>query len=224
MGDLVYGYSSVPIPGSENRRRGRNQRPPKKYVIKECEAKWVRQIFHWFVKERRSIQWIIRKLNDLKVPRNNRSRGKKWGRAAVINVLRRTKYIGIWEWGLNQNQRDSDTGEIYQEPRDEEEWKKWIRHLPELKIVEEEIFAEAQRLLDENEAKCAEFRGEEGTFTGSAKDQANPRHLLQRRIRCSDCDSYFYVAGAGDSIWLVPGLVTAFAAATQCSPARWRKS
>jgi site-specific DNA recombinase len=205
VGDLAYGYGSVPVPGSEERRRGSNLRPQMKYVIKEHEAQWVRKIFHWFVNERQAIQWIVRELNRLKAPRNKRSRDKKWGRAAVINALRRTKYIGLWEWGLNQNQRDPETGEIYQEPREEEEWKKWVRHLPELKIVKEEIFAEAQRLLDENEAKCAEFRGKEGTFTGSAKDQANPRHLLQRRIRCSECGSVFYVAGAAGKYLACPG-------------------
>jgi site-specific DNA recombinase len=205
VGDLAYGYGSVPIPGSEIRRRGRNQRPPKKYVIKEREAQWVRQIFHWFVKDRQAVQWIVRELNRLKVPRDNRSRGKKWGRAAVINILRRTKYIGIWPWGENQNQRDPDTGEIYQEPREEEEWHKWVRRFPELKVVEEEIFAEAQRLLDENEDKCAACRGEEGKFTGSPNDPANPRHLLQRRIRCSECGSVFYVAGVRGQYLACPG-------------------
>jgi site-specific DNA recombinase len=205
VGDLAYGYGSVPVRGYEKRRRGRNQRPPKRYVIKEREAKWVRRIFNWFVKERQPIQWIVRELNRVKAPRDKRSRGKKWGRAAVINLLRRTKYIGIWPWGEYRNQRDPETGDIYKEPRDEEEWKDWIRHLPELKIVDEEIFAEAQWLLDENEKKCAEFRGDEGTFTGSAKDQSNPRHLLQRRVRCCECGSYLYVAGARGQYLACPG-------------------
>jgi len=193
VGDLAYGYGSVPVHGHKKRRRGRNQRPPKRYVLKEREAKWVRRIFAWFVTERQAIQWIVRELNRLNAPRDRRSRRKKWGRAAVINILRRTKYIGVWPWGEYRNQRDSDTGEIYKEPRDEEEWKPWIRHLPELRIVDDEIFAEAQRILDENEEKCAEFRGEEGAFTGSPNDQSHPRHLLQRRVRCGECGAYLYV-------------------------------
>ncbi len=195
VGDLAYGYGSVPILGVETHRRGRNERPPKKYVINESEAAWVRKIFDWFVRERRSIRWIVCELNRMKAPRDKRSRGKKWGRSAVINLLRRTKYIGIWEWGVTRNQRDPETGDVYKEVRDEEEWKRWIRHLPELKILDEEVFAEAQRLLDENEQKCAEFRGELGTFKGSPKDRSRPRHLLQRRIRCGECGAYFYVSG-----------------------------
>jgi site-specific DNA recombinase len=195
VGDLAYGYGSVPIPGVETHRRGRDERPPKKYVINETEATWVRRIFDWFVRERRSIRWIVCELNRVKAPRDRRSRGKKWGRSAVINLLRRTKYIGIWEWGVSRNHRDPETGDIYKELREEDEWKKWVRHLPELKIVVEEVFAEAQRRLDENEQKCADFRGEEGAFTGSPKDRAHPRHLLQRRVRCSECGAYFYVSG-----------------------------
>jgi site-specific DNA recombinase len=195
VGDLAYGFGSVPIPGVETHRRGRNERPPKKYVINETEATWVRKIFDWFVRERRSIRWIVCELNRLKAPRDRRSRGKKWGRSAVINLLRRTKYIGIWEWGVSRNHRDPETGDIYKELREEDEWKKWVRHLPELKIVDEDVFAEAQGRLDENEQKCADFRGEEGTFTGSPKDRAHPRHLLQRRVRCSECGAYFYVSG-----------------------------
>ena len=131
VGDLTYGFGSVPIPGIETLRRGRNERPPKKYVINESEAVWVRRVFYWFVRERRSIRWIVCELNRLNAPRDNRSRGRKWGRSAVINLLRRTKYVGIWTWGVSQNHRDPETGDIYKEPRDEDEWKKWVRHLPE---------------------------------------------------------------------------------------------
>jgi hypothetical protein len=145
-------------------------------VVNEVEAEWVKKIFGWFVRERQAIQWIVRELNGLKAPRDKRSRGKKWERAAVINLLRRTKYIGIWPWGLNQNHRDPETGEIHQEPREEDEWKKWVRQLPEMKIVDEETFAEAQRLLDENEDKWAAVnREKKGRFAGSIHDPSNPR-------------------------------------------------
>ncbi len=194
VGDLAFGYGSVPIPGAENCRRGREERLPKEYMIKDDEAAWVKKIFEWFAKDCQPIAWIVRELNRVKVPRDKRSRGSKWGRTAVVNLLRRTKYIGIWERGVTRNQRDPETGDIYKEARDEEEWKQWVRHLPELRIVDDEVFIEAQRLLDENEAKCAEFRGEQGTFTGSSKDRAHPRHLLQRRIRCGECGACFYVS------------------------------
>jgi site-specific DNA recombinase len=222
VGDLAYGFGSVPIPGVETHRRGRNERPPKKYIVNESEAVWVRKVFEWFVRERQSIRWIVCELNRLKAPRDKRLRGKKWGRSAVINLLRRTKYIGIWEWGVSRNHRDPETGDIYKELRDEDEWKSWVRHLPELKIVDEEVFAAAQQLLDENEEKCANFRGEEGTFTGSPKDRANPRHLLQRRIRCSECGgTSMSPARAG---WLARERETEFAAAGRCCPESWPKN
>jgi len=72
LGDYCFGYSSVPIEGAPLRGKGRNARPPKKYVIAEEEADWVRKIFVWFVRERRSVQWIVRELNSKKAPKDHR--------------------------------------------------------------------------------------------------------------------------------------------------------
>jgi DNA invertase Pin-like site-specific DNA recombinase len=66
VGDLAYGFGSVPIPGVETHRRGRNERPPKKYIVNESEAVWVRKVFEWFVRERQSIRWIVCELNASK--------------------------------------------------------------------------------------------------------------------------------------------------------------
>jgi DNA invertase Pin-like site-specific DNA recombinase len=56
VGDHCFGYDSVPIEGPPKRRRGRNARPEKKYVIIETEADWVRRIFFWLVRDLRPIQ------------------------------------------------------------------------------------------------------------------------------------------------------------------------
>jgi DNA invertase Pin-like site-specific DNA recombinase len=204
LGDYCFGYSSVPIEGAPLRGKGRNARPPKKYVIVEDEAEWVRRIFFWFVRERRSIQWIVRKLNQEKAPKDHRSGTTTWGRAGVRALLRRIKYIGIWHWGITKNCRDPLTGQIYKELRPEEETQGWIRRFPQLQIVDDETFAEAQRLLDKNEEDCAAFRGDDGKLSGSPKDAAGPRHLLQGRIRCSECGSAFYVGGARGRYLICP--------------------
>jgi DNA invertase Pin-like site-specific DNA recombinase len=205
VGDHRFGFESVVIPGSESGRRGQNQRPEKTYRILEHQADWVKRIFLWFVKDRRSIQWIVKELNRLNVPRDHRSKGKKWGRPAVINIFRCTKYIGIWTWGKLRNHHDDDTGGAYQEPRDEDEWKKWTRQFPELRIIDDDTFFKAQHLLDENNAKAAKRRDSDGTFRGPVNDSANPRHLLQNRIRCAECGAYFQVAGASGKYLGCPG-------------------
>lgn len=59
-GDWCFRYASEPIPGSERGRKGRHSRPRMRVVINPEHAKWVRQIFHWFV----GTQWPC----DLRVP------------------------------------------------------------------------------------------------------------------------------------------------------------
>ena len=204
LGDYSFGYSSVPIEGAPLRGKGRNARPPKKYVIVEDEAEWVRRVFFWFVRERRSIQWIVRELNAKKAPKDHRKGTTTWGRSGVRALLRRMKYIGIWPWGVTKNCRDPLTGQIYKEFRPAEETQGWIRRFPQLQIVDDETFAEAQRLLDKNEEDCAAFRGDDGKLSGSRKDAAGPRHLLQGRIRCSECGSAFYVGGARGQYLICP--------------------
>jgi len=197
VGDHCFGYDSVPIEGPPKRRRGRNARPEKKYVIIEAEADWVRRIFYWFVRDHQPIQWIVRELNRLGAPKDHRhGKSTKWGRAGVVALLRRVKYVGIWPWGVTKNCRNPLTGQIAKELRPQEECGKWLRHLPELRIVDDETFAAAQQILDQNAERIAACREEStGRLRGSSKDSATPRHLLQGRIRCSACGSAFYVGG-----------------------------
>ncbi|HET6327831.1 MAG TPA: recombinase family protein [Planctomycetaceae bacterium] len=197
VGDHCFGYDSVPIEGPPKRRRGRNGRSEKKYVIIETEADWVRRIFYWFVRDHQPIQWIVRELNRLGAPKDHRhGKNTKWGRAGVIALLRREKYVGIWPWGVTKNCRNPITGQIAKELRPREECGKWLRHLPELRIVDDETFAAAQRILDQNAERIAACREEStGRLRGSSKDSATPRHLLQGRIRCAVCASAFHVGG-----------------------------
>ena len=204
LGDLSFGYSSVPVPGAPLRGRGSRARPPKKYVIAEDEANWVRKVFLWYAKERQPIQWIVRELNRNNVPKDHRSGTQKWGRAGVRALLRRIKYLGIWPWGLTKNCRNPLTGQITKEMRSEEETQDWIRRFPELQIIDEETFAEAQRRLDKNEDDCEQFRDNEGKLSGSRGGALAPRHLLQGRVRCAKCGSAFYVGGARGKYLICP--------------------
>jgi site-specific DNA recombinase len=204
VGDYCFGYSSVPIEGAPLRGKGRNARAPKKYVIVEEEADWVRKIFFWYVRERQPIQWIVRELNSKKAPKDHRKAATTWGRSGVRALLRRMKYIGIWPWGVTKNCRVPLTGQIYKEFRPEEETQGWIRRFPQLQIIDDETFAEAQKRLDKNEDDCAAFRGHEGKLTGSPKGASGPRHLLQGRIRCTACGSTFYVGGARGQYLICP--------------------
>ncbi len=196
VGDWCMGYGSEPIPGSQASRRGRNPKPRMRVVIREEHADWVRRIFHWFVVERRSLTWIARQLTQSGAPKDHRSTTTQWRHSYVVRLLRNRKYIGIWPWGLKTNVRNPLTGQVHQEDRPPQEAAKYERERPNLRLVDDEIFFQAQGILDENEAKLAAVRQPEGPLRGSTKDLANPRHLLQGVIRCGVCRSGFKVCGA----------------------------
>jgi DNA invertase Pin-like site-specific DNA recombinase len=197
VGDYRFGYKSVPIPGSERTRKGRHAKPRMTYVIDETTAPWVVRIFHWFVRERRSLRWITRELNRRGAPKDHRSSTKLWRHQLVANLLASEKYIGVWRWGDMQNSRVPGTGKIRQAPRPEEETEKWTRQFPHLKIVEVEEFKKAQELLQENYEKYAAHRRANGTIRWRDRGSADcpPRHLLERLVQCGECNSTFHVGG-----------------------------
>ncbi len=199
-GDYCFGFTSVPVPGSELTRRGRHAKPRMTYQIEPVSSKWVRRIFHWFVRERRSLRWITRELNRLGAPKDHRasSASKKWHHTYLPRLLSNEKYIGIWRWGLMKNARDPETGAISQEPRSLEETQAWVRRFPELRIIDDETFLAAQQLLAENVARHAHRHSDDGRF---GRDQhgaaaAGPRHLLSGLVVCGQCGASFYVGGS----------------------------
>lgn len=196
VGDYCFGYGSQPAPGSEN-RRNRNPKPQKVYVIDADKAKWVVRIFHWFVHERRGLGWIARELNRLKAPKHDRATTPHWRHQMLPQLLRNPKYIGIWPWGQRKNARNPLTGQVTQEMRPPEETEKWVRHFPDLQIIDNETFELAERYLQENEDRFNASRKDDGTFNGSPRGRATaePRHLLSGLIECEACGSVWYVGG-----------------------------
>jgi hypothetical protein len=196
VGDWCLGYGSEPIPGSEAARRGRHPRPRKRYVINEGQAAWVRRIFHWFVQERRWLDWIARELTRQGAPKDRRATTPGWHHASVKGVLRNVKFIGLWPWGKRTNVRNPLTGQLWQEERPVAEAVRWERERPHLRIIDDATFFRVQALLDEYEARWNATRTERGRLAGSAADSGHPRHLLQGLVKCAACGSTFQVSGA----------------------------
>lgn len=198
VGDYRFGYKSAPIPGSELTRKGRNAKPRMTYMIEEGEAAWVIRIYHWSVIEKRSLSWITRELNRRGAPKDHRSTTKSWHHALVVGVLSSEKYIGRWPWGEMKNVRDPLTGAVHQEARDDEECDKWKREFPHLRIISDEMFAQAQQLLQENYDKYAANRRDDGTLDWAKRGSTDcpPRHLLHQLIQCGACEATFHVHGA----------------------------
>ena len=197
VGDCCFGYTSEPLPGSENNRAGRNSRPRMVRVIHPEQAEIVLQVFRWFVKEQRSLGWIARKLNELGAPKDHRSSTADWHHALVRNLLRREKYIGRWPWGKMKNLRDPETGKVFQKERSENDPLNMVRELPNLRIVDDRTFELAQERLDENEDKYAPSRREGGQFNGSSSETNGRRAepLLYGLVTCAACGSPFQSDG-----------------------------
>jgi DNA invertase Pin-like site-specific DNA recombinase len=208
LGDYCFGYSSVPIPGSEKGRRGRNAKPRKMYVIDAETVAWVARIFHWFVEEQRTLSWIARELNRLRAPQDHRAGKKKgWRHQYLPRLLSNRKFIGWWPWGQKRNVRNPLNGDVRQEDRPETEHQKWLRHFPHLQVVDNETFERARQLLKENDDAYAASRGEKGKLKGSQPGTAakQPRHLLSGLIKCGHCGRTFYVGGAHGKYLFCPG-------------------
>jgi len=212
-GDYCFGYTSVPVPGSEQSRRGRHARPRKMYVVDPVNSEWVRRIFHWFVRERRTIRWITRELNRLGAPKDHRSKkSKKWHHQYVARLLANRKYVGDWPWGEMKNVRDPETGLIHQEPRAAEEAEQYRRLFAELRIIDDALFAAAQAVLVENREHHLHGRNQEGEFVAEREGAAPPAcHLLSGWVVCEQpvgegiCGRTFYVGGSYGKYLFCPG-------------------
>lgn len=195
VGDHRFGYDSVPSPGGETSGRGSNAKPKRVYAINETEAGWVRRIFGWYVADGRSATWIARELTKQGAPKDRRSRTDKWQDYGVRSLLKSSKYVGIWPWGLTETVRDPLTGRTSQKPRKSGDPGEWLRVFPGLKIVEEEVFEAAQCRLKRSAERCAPKRGEKGRLRGSRPD-GELRHMLEGLIICELCGDPFHTCGS----------------------------
>lgn len=212
-GDYCFGYKSVPVAESERLRRGRHARPRMEYAIDPLNSEWVRRIFHWFVRQRRSIRWIARELNRLGAPKDHRStKSKAWHHQYVTRLLANRKYVGDWSWGAMRNVRDPETGLIHQEPREAEETEEYRRSFPELRLIDDATFAAAQEILAQNRAANLKGRNDDGEFVAERAGSAPPAtHLLSGLVVCDQpvaggvCGHTFHVGGSHGKYMFCPG-------------------
>lgn len=206
VGDYCFGFSSEPVDETECKGKG-HKAPPRRYVIDVVEAEWVQKIFFWFVVERRKLRWIARKLNNSGAPKDHRATTPEWYHQLLPGLLSNRKYIGWWPWGEHKNVRDIETGEVRQVERSAAESEQWIRHFPELQFIDGEVFAKAQKLLQENAEAHAGVRQSNGQLHGShsTSTKSHPRHLLSLLIYCGHCGRVLHVGGRNGKYLFCPG-------------------
>jgi site-specific DNA recombinase len=206
VGDYCFGYTSAPIPGSENARKGRNAKLRMAYTVDERTAPWVIRIFDWFVVDKCSVRWITRELNRLGAPKDHRSTTKLWHHQQVTALLKNKKYIGVWPWGQKKNMRNPLTGQVSQDERPEEDHEKWTRHFPHLRLISDELMNMAQTRLDANDRQQEHRRKPSGKLAGSVSgnSRTQPLHLLSGSLRCAGCGATLRVGGAGGRYMTCP--------------------
>jgi len=131
-----------------------------------------------------------------RVPKSRGSTKPGWHHQVVTRLLGNSKYVGIWPWGVVRGRRNPLTGQALRDHRSAEEREKWTRNLPELQIVEREIFEQAQKLLRENRKHVKPGGG--GMFSRHRKDRAQtaPQHLLAGLLVCGECGHRLYAGGS----------------------------
>ena len=191
-GTFPFGYKSTELPGTEF---GRQRKLRKAISPHEDHAQWVRKIFDWFVKEKMPIQQIAKELTKLKAPKDHRSTVSHWNRQSVAHMLANNYYTGVCTYGKKMNIRNPLTGKVRQKLRPIEESEKWITVREDLRIIDQETFDEAQKILEENGKRYAKKRAKSGRFIGATNDIQNPRHQLQGLFVCLKCKSPFITRG-----------------------------
>lgn len=122
-------------------------------VINEDEAPLVRLIFDKYVTEGRGAQSIANLLNSMKI--KNRS-GNNWHPSSIRGMIKNITYIGILRSGESRSQM-----------------------LPQLQIVDEQVFESAQRISHERSKQCESDRRIPLNIKGTS--------LLAGNIFCGHC-------------------------------------
>jgi site-specific DNA recombinase len=136
--------------------------------VNDEEAKMVRKVFIWFVKEGVTVHQIQQIFNDPKKKiltkgdkrsKTNRKKNPEgfWSRKAIIDMLKREHYIGKYYY--NRYTRDKKTKKEIEKPRSE--WQEY--HCPP--IIDEKIFKRAGEILQENKQRSG-GRKNNYLFTG----------------------------------------------------------
>ncbi|MDX1947609.1 MAG: recombinase family protein, partial [Pirellulaceae bacterium] len=177
---LAFGYRGEPILGQFTKRG----KPRCLTVIDESAAKWVRQVFDWFV-NLMSIDEIVRRLNDdAEAPPPPKSLEDRWSHKAVVRLLTNQRYIGIWDCGQTETRWLSSADYARQFPRDKPLGTFFYQ---ELRIIPDELWHQAQ-------VRLAVFVQRRGRKPGSGKRKPASR-LLNGILFCQAHDCALRVGG-----------------------------
>lgn len=193
-GDYPFGYESYYLDADwaeQLKRRG--PKPKKGLRVCEEEARWVRQVFAWFL-EGRSIGWIARELTRLGVPKGHRASEPGWHHQQVRRLLANEKYAGRWAWGATTTRRNSQ-GQKKQVAVPAEQ--QVVRDRPELLIIDRATWDRAQRRLAELNDRFGMKEGQKRRGPQAHPGAVYPRTLLGGLLVCGRCGARLWCHQSG---------------------------
>ena len=183
FGTLSFGYAGIPIPGEFTNQ----QKPRRRIAIDEQTAEIVQRIFHWYVDDQLSISEIVCRLNaDAEIPLPPRASSGMWTYLAVRNLLKNSRYCGVWRYGVTESIYITDGDYVRQTLRAEPLSEVF---LGELRIVSDTIWLAAQARLRDRAGK--------GGRPPKDGDHVSRPMLLNQLVVCPEHeDQQLYVSGS----------------------------
>jgi DNA invertase Pin-like site-specific DNA recombinase/uncharacterized Zn finger protein len=137
-------------------------------TINEEEASVIRQIYKWYNEEGYGAAKIANMLNDRGV---KTKRNCSWSQNAICRILTNELYTGKV---INGKEEVADFLTGQRKEKDKTEW--MITERPDLRIIEQDDFEEAQNIL----------HGRHAAFHITKERQSN-KYLFSTLIRCKEC-------------------------------------
>lgn len=136
------------------------------------EAKVVNEIFELYTTEGLGTARIANTLNARGI---KTKRGNSWTQNAVARILTNSIYVGKI---INGKEEIQDFLTSKRRKKDEDEW--LVTERPELRIVSDDMFEQAQRILE----------ARKNAFTQNHERQSS-KHLFSTLIKCKECGYSF---------------------------------
>ena len=195
-GNLGYGYEVKKVGVLRQDNRGRFRADGSLgYIIPE-EADVIRRIYNDFINGK-SITAIVKELNQELV----QSRYKRgWAESTVSKILKCETYSGLYIWGRTANVKNPRTGKKEKRDKPREEW--IIKERPEMRIIDEETWKQAQARWTKIAESIASNDAKEGWGKRKSYVDAYPPYLLSGALKCERCGgAIVLVGGKGDGYY-----------------------
>ncbi len=188
-GGLVYGYDNLDVASACKDAQGRVKRAYVERHINENQAAVVRRIFKDCADGKGFIS-IAKALNEdgVPTPRVTSRQGNGWGPSSIREILYRDLYRGIIVW--NKTKKRNLWGQKQSAARPESEWVQ-LEAKPELRIVPDKLWKDAQDRLDRTRATY--LRGTKGQLWGRPATGLESKYLLTGLSLCGQCGGSLYV-------------------------------